>query len=360
MLGLVHFSVIELKSPGKRRKTREKDGLGPDNWVILTPFTDPHKPIYQLNMKRIKEYVMAFGTTPDEYRKQRDLYDDYLLKSKIYRALRKTGRFVMWAILFIALFENVFIDFLEPVELIELFQPTFTLNYLYTFFSIILIFVGFFIAVFSLLRIMKIKREFAYNDIKRDYIFMYESFSAYNDYIENKTPVRKSDAIKCLEKSYEIIDELSYGNIPATLNPNIEKIDFIKKDLKQIIVSMMESKNTTDQYTARELLTYMIQFLYNKKTSFLNVVYESANKYMEKEDYVHHLISRKDLVIAYIANHQILSQFIFTFILLIVVIIIGKIVGATDAGLLAPGVAVVGTSFPIFNWIKSTVLKLES
>lgn len=303
---------------------------------------------------------MAYGTTYDEYKSQKSLYDDYLEKSRIFRFFYKYGRYSLYAVLIFIVLLDIFTNFREPLDISELFPPEFTVSYIINVVCLILVFGGFITALISVFYIYKLKREYSYQDIKRDYIFMYESFSAYNDYLENKTPARKSDAKKCLEKSYKIIDNMSYGNIPVALNPNIEQIKFIKKDLKPIIVSMMESKNTAEQYSARELLTLMVQFLYNKNISFLNLVYESANKYKEKEDYVHQLTSKKDLTIAYIANHQAISQLIFTSILLVVVIFIGKKVGATNPQLLAPCVAVIGSSFPIFNWVKNTVFKFES
>jgi len=301
---------------------------------------------------------MTLGITTPEYTTQRKLYDDYLKKSRISRTLRKMSFILLTITTIVVISVDVFTN-IEPIEPLDLMRPEYSLSYIFTAGTLFIIIITPILALSSRYFRDKIREEYSYPDIKRDYIFMYESMLAYKNYLDNHTPVRKKDAIKCLENSYKVIDTMSYGNIPVTLNPNIEQIDFIKKDLKPIIINMMESKDPAEQYNARELLKLLIQFLYNKNTTLLNVVYESAMKYKVEEVYVHHITSRKDITIAYIANHPGRSQIIFTFISLVFVIIFGKIIGASNPVLLAPCVAAIGSSFPIFTWIKNVALKIE-
>ena len=298
---------------------------------------------------------MAYGTLTIEFFREKDSYDNYLKRSKLIRSLEK----ILLGMVPSSFMILMLLSFLN-YPIVPINNPEFTINYFITLILVISMFGGMIGFIIATIKHDKIKKECSYNDIKIDFIFMYESLVSYNKYLRTKVLVDKRDTIENLDKSIKIIKEWDYGNIPFIFNKYKLHIDFIQNEFKLVLIQMIDSKEENMVKEAKNLLFRFSEFLLYKKENILQNLYEDAIQYKQEEDILVWKITIKDKIGIYIKNHQVISQLIFTSLCLFSGFYLGTKYGATKIELLFLYVAVIGSSIPVFKWIKKSVFQLDT
>lgn len=296
---------------------------------------------------------MDLGHLSIYYKQQNDLYKTYLEKSKVYRFFQKV----------------FFIIFLGSLALLSLeygYTSILSLPWSIPIYDLLktdpIIFVGNIISIIGFvvsdIFIKGIKKDCSYDSIQFEYMSMYESLISYTKYIENNVSVHKKESIDLLNKSYETIDEWDYGNIPLVPDEITRTIDYIKTDLKQIIIDLINSEKKGDQNKVRSLMIEFLSFIKSKDIEHVKKFNSEIQKY---EDYeiITTYITNKERLKNIIQNHEILSQIFFTLFTILLVYSIGLKVNATTKEMIPWYIATIGTSLPLFGWIKKAGLQIQ-
>lgn len=296
---------------------------------------------------------MDLGHLSLYYRQQNDLYKTYLEKSKWYKYIQ-IGFFIIF--LGSMALQSLEVGFTSipslpwSIPIYDIFKrdPI-------VFAGIVIGAIGF---VVSNALIAGIKEDCSYDSIQFEYISMYESLSSYTKYAENNVSIHKKESVDLLNKSYETIDEWDYGNIPLVPDGITRSIDYIKTDLKQIIIDLINSENKEDQNKVRNLMIEFLSFIKSKDIEHLKNFNSEIQKY---EDYeiITTYITNKERLKNIIQNHEILSQILFTLFTLLLVYSIGLRVNASTKEMIPWYIATIGTSLPLFGWIKKAGLQIQ-
>jgi hypothetical protein len=297
---------------------------------------------------------MLHRTLKDEYKNQKEKLEDY----------NRESRFARWGyrfskIAFLSFFVVPFILSALQYDVDYLINPNNRLgNILFTILTII-IFLAPFIWLYSSYSLRKIRKNHDYLQIKREFVFAYESINSYYEYLVNpQRLIDKNKAKSKLDKTFLLIRKWNYGNIKLILNKYKNELDFIINDLHSLLKEKIDKDDPAIDNQTYYLLLNLVDFLYQNDESTLNKLYNIAIK--EYDNIVtDNFYKFKNMARNFVMEHTFSSYILIIGLGIIIYTISMLILGVEIKNIRDDYLALIGVLFLLFEAFKQYYLEID-
>lgn len=276
----------------------------------------------------------------------------YKNKSRIYRGIKFIGDSLLWIFLFQILLVMAF-----QIQAYSYPDPTHLLNYYFTIVFGIVFFTApifWFVGRFFLSRI---KKDCNYNEIKMEFIYIYDALTTYEKYIHIKSIVHKKDTLKQINNLYKLIDNWD-TNLPILKKNEKDLLLFIKNDFKHILIKRIKSDTNDDRENVQSYLFNFGSSILTGDWTPLNSIYTITEK--DRNIKYSNLTEVKMIMNGFVKQNKALSQIIFSAIFTSLIYGVGNHWELTQSAMATLLFGAFSSSFFIFKWIQSDVLEVNN
>ena len=152
--------------------------------------------------------------------------------------------------------------------------------------------------------VKKKKMKHNYDELKIEFIYMYDALKSYEEWEEKKIERDKEKSLKCIKQSYSVIEKWNYDNSPFYTKEIKDKMNLIQYNLKTLLTNRIKYAIDDSQISDTiHILDRLCTFLYCNSFDTFEGLYNFLSNYkvdLKIKDYEYQINRIKQ----YISKHK--------------------------------------------------------